>query len=106
MLLEDKQNLLITDFGLGRTFETDRMHLLDTFCGTPHYAAVELVSGIPYIGIKSDIWALGVILYFLVVGSAPFGGNTIAELYDNIRNVKYDVYDFFTPGMLCFNRKN
>lgn len=106
LLLDDKQNLLITDFGLGRTFETDRMHLLDTFCGTPHYAAVELVSGIPYIGIKSDIWALGVILYFLVVGSAPFGGNTIAELYDNIRNVKYDVYDFFTPGMLCFNRKN
>jgi serine/threonine protein kinase len=98
LLLDDKNNILITDFGLGRTYDSDRVHLLDTFCGTPHYAAVELVSGIPYVGIKSDIWALGVILYFLVTGSAPFKGSTIAELYDNIKKVKYDRKDYFSPG--------
>lgn len=99
LLLDEKNNLLITDFGLGRTFDTDRMHLLDTFCGTPHYAAVELVSGIPYIGIKSDIWALGVILYFLVAGVAPFRGSTIAELYDNIKSVNYEVCSYFSPEL-------
>lgn len=96
LLLDDKNNILITDFGLGRTYDTERVHLLDTFCGTPHYAAVELVSGIPYVGIKSDIWALGVILYFFVTGLAPFTGTSISELYNNIKKVRYDICEDFS----------
>ena len=46
LLIDDERNILISDFGLGRTFNSDHVHLLKTFCGTPNYAAVELISGI------------------------------------------------------------
>ncbi|KAJ3355923.1 hypothetical protein HDU91_005612 [Kappamyces sp. JEL0680] len=83
LLLDDKGNVLISDFGLGRTFDADRIHLLDV-----GWKVVQPL-GIPYIGVKSDIWALGVILYFFVTGEAPFKGNSISELYDNIKAVRY-----------------
>jgi serine/threonine protein kinase len=89
LLLDEDRNILISDFGLGRTYHSDQVHLLKTFCGTPNYAAVELISGIPYVGVKSDIWAMGIILYFLNTGTTPFQGTTLKELYDNIKNVRY-----------------
>lgn len=45
LLLDANRNLLISDFGLGRTFESTKLHLLETYCGTPNYAAVELICG-------------------------------------------------------------
>jgi 5'-AMP-activated protein kinase catalytic alpha subunit len=89
LLLDEDRNILISDFGLGRTYHSDQVHLLKTFCGTPNYAAVELISGIPYVGVKSDVWAMGIILYFMNTGTTPFDGATINELYDNIRHVRY-----------------
>jgi 5'-AMP-activated protein kinase catalytic alpha subunit len=56
LLLDENHNLLISDFGLGRVISRDSNQLLDTFCGTPNYAAAELISAIPYLGTKSDIW--------------------------------------------------
>jgi serine/threonine protein kinase len=55
MLLSTDKNLLLSDFGLGRTINGGS-HYLNTFCGTPLYAAPELVSGIKYIGPSADIW--------------------------------------------------
>ena len=98
ILLDEDRNILISDFGLGRTYHSDQVHLLKTFCGTPNYAAVELISGIPYIGVKSDIWAMGIILYFMNTGTTPFHGATISELYDNIRHVRYRVPTDRSPG--------
>lgn len=100
ILLSKDKDCLISDFGLGRTFvrESDEDSLMKTFCGTPNYAAVELVSGIPYNGIKSDIWAMGVILYILVSGKRPFAGSTIAVLYQKILNLDYEIYPHFSPG--------
>ncbi|KAI8899923.1 kinase-like domain-containing protein [Globomyces pollinis-pini] len=97
LLLDKDRNVLISDFGLGRTFVGDNQ-LLKTFCGTPNYAAIELISGIPYIGVKSDIWSLGVILYFMVTGGPPFVGNTIASLYENIKSLNYTIQPYFSDG--------
>lgn len=46
--------------------------LLTTFCGTPAYAAPELWKSQPYDGAAADMWALGIIFYFLLTGHVPF----------------------------------
>jgi serine/threonine protein kinase len=52
---------------------------------------VELISGVPYIGTKADIWSMGVILYYLATGTLPFKGNTMQGLYRNIKTINYRV---------------
>ncbi|KAH9277159.1 hypothetical protein BASA83_000019 [Batrachochytrium salamandrivorans] len=96
LLLDQERNVLISDFGLGRTFNPNAEEYMKTFCGTPNYAAVELVSGIPYVGVKSDIWAMGVVLYVMMCGRAPFVGQTISLLYRHIKAVEYKIPDYFS----------
>ncbi|KAJ3018893.1 UNVERIFIED_CONTAM: Serine/threonine-protein kinase par-1 [Siphonaria sp. JEL0065] len=99
LLLNDNRDILISDFGLGRTYNPEVQEYLKTFCGTPNYAAVELISGIPYDGIKSDIWAMGVALYVMMTGKTPFVGATISQLYSKIRNVDYKCPDYFSGDL-------
>ncbi|VDP97637.1 unnamed protein product [Trichobilharzia regenti] len=70
LLLDAQNDIKLADFGFANNF--DPSSLLDTFCGSPPYAAPELLNGEKYTGPEVDIWALGVILYLLVSGSLPF----------------------------------
>ena len=62
ILLDEYDHIKIADFGFARWMPSN---IAETSCGSPHYAAPEVIRGIPYDGRKSDIWSCGVILFAL-----------------------------------------
>lgn len=89
LLLDDKGNLKISDFGLSALPEQLNNGLLHTACGTPAYTAPEVVSRRGYDGSKTDAWSCGVILYVLLAGQVPFDDSNITDMYRKIHRRDY-----------------
>ena len=77
-----KNQVKIGDFGFS-ALATPSQHL-DVFCGSPPYAAPELFQEDHYLGPPVDIWAIGILLYYMVSGKLPFSADSIPELKEKI----------------------
>ena len=82
LLLTKNNKLKIIDFGLCHDF--DGTKLLKSKCGSPSYAAPEILKGYPYDGFKTDIWCCGIILYGMLCGFLPFDGDDNQEIFKEI----------------------
>ena len=91
LLLTEQKVLKIIDFGLSHEF--NGVDFLKTKCGSPSYAAPEIIKGLPYDGFKTDIWCCGIILYAMVCGYLPFEGENNKILFKNIVECNPEIPD-------------
>lgn len=82
LLLDSNLNVKIADFGLSNIM-TDG-NFLKTSCGSPNYAAPEVIGGKLYSGPEVDVWSCGVILFVLLCGKLPFDDEYIPNLFKKI----------------------
>lgn len=87
VLVDKIGKIRLCDFGFGKVFDASR--LLDTYCGSPFYAAPEMVTATPYRGPPVDMWSCGVILYAMLTGQLPFHCDTMPELFKKISLAHY-----------------
>ncbi|KAH9623456.1 hypothetical protein KSS87_001902, partial [Heliosperma pusillum] len=84
---DSRRNVKIADFGLSNIMRDG--HFLKTCCGSPNYAAPEILNGKLYAGPEVDVWSCGVILYALLCGSLPFDDESFPLLYKKIKSGCY-----------------
>ena len=89
LLLDRERNIKIADFGMAALERNDRM--LETSCGSPHYASPEIVAGLTYHGSSSDIWSCGIILFALLTGRLPFDDDNIRNLLAKVKIGKFNM---------------
>ncbi|MPC24511.1 Serine/threonine-protein kinase BRSK2 [Portunus trituberculatus] len=80
LLLDEKNSIRIADFGMASLQPEGSM--LETSCGSPHYACPEVIRGEKYDGRRADVWSCGVILYALLVGALPFDDDNLRQLLE------------------------
>ncbi|KAK5987471.1 Sucrose non-fermenting protein kinase 1 [Cladobotryum mycophilum] len=96
LLLDENLNVKIADFGLSNIM-TDG-NFLKTSCGSPNYAAPEVIGGKLYAGSEVDVWSCGVILYVLLVGRLPFDDEHIPSLFAKIARGTYSIPQWMPSG--------
>jgi 5'-AMP-activated protein kinase, catalytic alpha subunit len=95
LLLDADNNIKIADFGLSNNMRDG--DFLRTSCGSPNYAAPEVISGNLYAGPEVDVWSCGVILYALLCGSLPFDDESIPNLFKKIKSGMYTLPRYARP---------
>ncbi|CAI7613576.1 unnamed protein product [Penicillium bialowiezense] len=96
LLIDNQKNVKIADFGLSNIM-TDG-NFLKTSCGSPNYAAPEVISGKLYAGPEVDVWSCGVILYVLLVGRLPFDDDYIPALFKKIAAGTFHIPGYISSG--------
>ena len=92
LLLDSHMKIKIVDFGLSNTYKDGG--LLSTACGSPCYAAPEMIAGKKYQGLQVDIWSCGVIMYAMLCGYLPFEDKNTKKLYQKIIAGQYHIPSF------------
>ena len=87
LINEKTKELKIVDFGLSNLFTSKT--LLESACGSPSYAAPEMLIGKKYRAPPIDIWSSGIVLYAMICGYLPFEDDDDDNLYDKICKGKF-----------------
>ena len=85
LLLDENNNIKLCDYGWATFFTPGKF--LTVYCGTPEYVSPEMLKKYPY-NERVDIWGLGVLIFELVFGYAPFASNFNEDRYNNIKEGK------------------
>ncbi|XP_050216292.1 CBL-interacting serine/threonine-protein kinase 4 [Mercurialis annua] len=94
LLLDANGNIKVSDFGLSALAEAAQNNnsaVLQTACGTPAFAAPEVMARRGYDGGKAEAWSCGVILFFLLSAKLPFDDTNIAAMYKKIQRREYQM---------------
>jgi serine/threonine protein kinase len=94
LLLDENSRVKLADFGWSNFKSDDQTRV--TYCGTPEYLSPEMVKKQGH-DTTVDIWSLGVLLFELLAGHAPFTGSSQEELFQNIRKLKINWPADFPP---------
>ena len=89
ILMDRNRNIKIVDFGMAALQPANRY--LKTACGSPHYAAPEVIRSEGYSGDKADVWSCGVILYAMIVGTLPFDGANFDQVIQAVLSGEYEI---------------
>lgn len=103
ILLDHNNDVKIVDFGLGNLYKEGGM--LKTACGSPCYAAPEMIKGQRYHGLMTDIWSSSVVLYTMVAGFLPFEDKNTSKLYQKIQTPDYIMPSNFSDQLKDLIRK-
>lgn len=108
LLLDQQNNIKIADFGMASLMSED--FIVETSCGSPHYASPEVITGGKYNGMMADVWSCGVILYALLAGTLPFDDENLTVLLGKVKKGVYKIPSHFEDDvkdliekMLCVN---
>ena len=88
-------NLKVCDFGLCNSIQDGKF--LMTSCGSPNYAAPEIIMATAYDGMQIDIWSTGIILYAMMAGILPFDDDSIPQLFEKIKKGKFMMPSYLSP---------
>ena len=98
LLLDNKKkDLKLADFGLSNTYTRSNMYL-NTPCGSPCYAAPEMIEGKKYLGSCVDIWSMGVVLFSMLCGYLPFDEENQDRLFDKIIAGQFSIPEILSPS--------
>ncbi|XP_037071803.1 5'-AMP-activated protein kinase catalytic subunit alpha-2-like isoform X3 [Pollicipes pollicipes] len=98
LLLDSNRNVKIADFGLSNMMKDG--DFLSTSCGSPNYAAPEVISGSMYAGPEVDVWSCGVILYALLCGTLPFDDDHVPTLFTKIKKGVFPIPDYLNKSVV------
>lgn len=91
MVLNKKTHrVVITNFCLGKHLLNEN-DLLKDQRGSPAYISPDVLSGKPYLGKPSDMWAVGVVLFTMLYGQFPFYDSVPQELFRKIKAAEYEI---------------
>lgn len=98
LLLDHNMHVKIADFGLSNMMLDGEF--LRTSCGSPNYAAPEVISGKLYAGPEVDIWSCGVILYALLCGTLPFDDEHVPTLFRKIKSGIFPIPEYLNKSVV------
>lgn len=98
LLLDQNRHVKIADFGLSNMMLDGEF--LRTSCGSPNYAAPEVISGKLYAGPEVDIWSCGVILYALLCGTLPFDDEHVPTLFRKIKSGIFAIPEYLNKSVI------